>query len=334
MTAPTFANFISAPSNEVALHSAARIVDWPDQPNPLVITGRAGCGKTHLLEAIAASYAAEDTAAKVLALSGDQFALSYAASVREQGYVDFARALRDVDLFVVDDIHDLSGRPEAQQALLSAINTVMARGAAVVIAANRNPVEIDRFSPYLVSVLCGGLVVDIATPEIELRRQVIEAALACAGIHVDEDPTGFLARRLGSNLREVKGAISRLLTYAQVQGREITAEFAFDTLASIIRANMRRISIDDIQTSVSAHFHLPKSEMTSDRRAREVARPRQVAMYLSKRLTPRSLPEIGRRFGDRDHTTVIHGIRQIEHLRSIDPELDRDVREIEQGLTQ
>jgi chromosomal replication initiator protein len=207
------------------------------------------------------------------------------------------------------------------------MNEIISAGRRLVISSDRAPQDLDGIEPRILSRLSWGLVADINAADLELRLNIIHKKLeSLPDVKVPDDVIGFLARRISSNVRELEGALNRISAYSMMQNRPITLEFVSEVLANILRANQRRVSIDEIQTKVSEHYRIRKAEMTSARRAREVARPRQVAMYLSKQLTPRSLPEIGRRFGGRDHTTVIHAVRRIEQLRSEDQELDNDIR--------
>jgi chromosomal replication initiator protein len=207
------------------------------------------------------------------------------------------------------------------------MNEIISAGRRLVISSDRAPQDLDGIEPRILSRLSWGLVADINAADLELRLSIIHKKLeALPDVKVPDDVISFLARRISSNVRELEGALNRIAAYSMMQNRPINIDFVAEVLANILRANQRRVSIDEIQTKVSDHYRIRKAEMTSARRAREVARPRQVAMYLSKQLTPRSLPEIGRRFGGRDHTTVIHAVRQIEKLRAQDSELDNDIR--------
>jgi chromosomal replication initiator protein len=207
------------------------------------------------------------------------------------------------------------------------MNEIIGAGKRLVITSDRAPQDLDGIAPRILSRLSWGLVADINSADFELRYNIIVAKLALLpAVEMPRTVIEFLARRVTSSVRELEGALNRIAAYAMMTGREIDVAFVEEVLANVLRANQRRISIDEIQTQVAEHYRIRKAEMTSARRAREVARPRQVAMYLSKQLTPKSLPDIGRRFGGRDHTTVIHAVRQIEKLRASDSELDADIR--------
>jgi chromosomal replication initiator protein len=228
---------------------------------------------------------------------------------------------------MIDDVQFIAGKESTQEEFFHTMNEIISAGRRLVISSDRAPQDLDGIEPRILSRLSWGLVADINQADLELRLGIIHKKLeALPDVDVPEEVVMFLAKRISSNVRELEGALNRIAAYSAMQSRPIDLEFVTEVLASTLRANQRRISIDEIQTRVSEHFRIRKAEMTSARRSREVARPRQVAMYLSKQLTPRSLPEIGRRFGGRDHTTVIHAVRQIEKLRAQDPELDSDIR--------
>jgi chromosomal replication initiator protein len=228
---------------------------------------------------------------------------------------------------MIDDVQFIAGKESTQEEFFHTMNEIISAGRRLVISSDRAPQDLDGIEPRILSRLSWGLVADVNQADLELRLNIIVKKLeSLPDVQVPDEVVMFLAKRISSNVRELEGALNRIAAYAMMSGRKIDLEFVGEVLANILRAHQRRISIDEIQTRVSDHYRIRKAEMTSARRAREVARPRQVAMYLAKLMTPRSLPEIGRRFGGRDHTTVIHAVRQIEKLRAQDPELDSDIR--------
>jgi chromosomal replication initiator protein len=235
--------------------------------------------------------------------------------------------INSADLLLIDDAQFIAGKDSTQEEFFHTMNEIITAGRRLVITSDRAPQDLDGIAPRILSRLSWGLVADINQADYELRFNIIVAKLeALPGVEMPRPVIDFLARRVTSSVRELEGALNRIGAYAMMTGREIDVAFVEEVLANVLRANQRRISIDEIQTQVAEHYRIRKAEMTSARRAREVARPRQVAMYLSKQLTPKSLPDIGRRFGGRDHTTVIHAVRQIEKLRASDAELDADIR--------
>jgi chromosomal replication initiator protein len=323
-----FENFVVGKANEVAFN-AARTLSAADTVvfNPLFIHGGTGRGKTHLLHAIGHEFHRLRPRAKIIYMSAEKFMVEFVAALRANETIQFKQQLRSADLLMIDDVQFIAGKESTQEEFFHTMNEIISAGSRLVISSDRAPQDLDGIEPRILSRLSWGLVADINQADLELRFNIITKKLeALPDVHVPDDVVMFLARRISSNVRELEGALNRIAAYASMQNRTIDLEFVGEVLASTLRANQRRISIDEIQTRVSDHYRIRKAEMTSARRAREVARPRQVAMYLSKQLTPRSLPEIGRRFGGRDHTTVIHAVKQIEKLRAQDPELDSDIR--------
>jgi chromosomal replication initiator protein len=228
---------------------------------------------------------------------------------------------------MIDDVQFIAGKDSTQEEFFHTMNEIISAGKRLVISADRSPQDLEGIESRILSRLSWGLVADVNPADFELRLNIIAKKLeAMPQATVPADVVLFLAKRIASNVRELEGALNRVVAYAMLSSRPIDVSFVEETLTDVLRAHQRRITIDEIQRKVSDHYRIRHSEMVSARRAREVARPRQIAMYLAKQLTPRSLPEIGRRFGGRDHTTVIHAVRQIEKLRKADAELDADVR--------
>jgi chromosomal replication initiator protein len=330
----TFESLAVGKANEVAWTAARTFASAPlPVYNPLFIRGGSGVGKTHLLRAIAAEHERR-APGSVRFHDADELVIGYTAALRAGTSAEFELGLRGTGLLLVDGLDVLGPRPATQEMLRRCVSAVLEAGGRVVFAAERPPHDLENFCPRLLSIAAGGLVVDVNPPDLELRLAIVKNLAAThPGVALPDEVAMTLARRLVS-VRLLQGAFSRLVAYAEVQRRRIDVDYTRDLLEDLFRAQRRFLSIDEIQTRVSDHFHIRKAEMTSARRSRDVARPRQVAMYLSKQLTPRSLPEIGRRFGGRDHTTVIHAIKQIERLRISDGELDRDVRSLERELLQ
>ena len=323
-----FENFVVGKANEVAFNASRTLATAKDVAfNPLFLHGGTGRGKTHLLHAIGHEFHRLRPRAKIVYMSAEKFMVEFVAALRANETIQFKQQLRSADLLMIDDVQFIAGKESTQEEFFHTMNEIISAGRRLVISSDRAPQDLDGIEPRILSRLSWGLVADINQADLELRLNIILKKLeALPDVQVPEDVVMFLAKRISSNVRELEGALNRIAAYAMMQNRAIDLDFVTEVLASTLRANQRRISIDEIQTRVSDHYRIRKAEMTSARRAREVARPRQVAMYLSKQLTPRSLPEIGRRFGGRDHTTVIHAVRQIEKLRAQDPELDQDIR--------
>ncbi len=324
----TFATFMVGASNRIA-HNAGRAIaeGGPMRFNPLFIHAATGHGKTHLLHAIGHGYVTRKPQARALYMSAERFVVDFVHAMRTKDTLAFKSRLRSVDLLMIDDFQFIAGKETMQEEFLYTIDELMRGGRRLVITSDRSPHELDGIEGRILSRLTQGLVVDIQPADFALRRAIVEAkANAVTSTVVPPAVRDLLATRIASNVRELEGALNRLVAYAGLNERPITETFAEETLAEMFRAGRRRVTIDEIQKRVAEHFKIRQAEMVSARRARIVARPRQIAMYLAKQLTPRSLPEIGRRFGGRDHTTVIHAVKQIEKLRAADTEIDADVR--------
>ena len=322
-----FNRFVVAPSNRVAVN-AARALAEPGTPrfSPLFIHSATGLGKTHLMHAIGHAFLAEQPDANVLFMSAERFMFDFVAAVRARDTYAFKARLRAADLLMIDDLQFIAGKDSTQEEFFHTINEVMGAGKRLVISADRCPQALDGVEARILSRLGVGLVVDIKAPDLSLRRAVLDRKLADLGAAVPEDVMDLLASRITGSIRELEGALNRILAYAQLTGDTVDLDYAVATLGDSLRGSQRRVTIDEIQKLVSQHFELKPLDLVSARRARAVARPRQIAMYLAKRLTTRSLPEIGRKFGGRDHSTVIHAVRKVEQLRDSDRDVDNAVR--------
>jgi chromosomal replication initiator protein len=323
-----FETFVIGKANEVAA-TAARTLATADAVNfnPLFIHGGTGRGKTHLLHAIGHAFGERHRGRKIVSMSAEKFMVEFIRALKENDTIGFKSRLRGADLLLIDDVQFIAGKDSTQEEFFHTMNEIIGAGKRLVITSDRAPQDLDGIAPRILSRLSWGLVADVNSADFELRYNIILAKLgALPAVEMPRNVVEFLARRVTSSVRELEGALNRIAAYAMMTGREIDIAFVEEVLANVLRANQRRITIDEIQAQVAEHYRIRKAEMTSARRAREVARPRQVAMYLSKQLTPKSLPDIGRRFGGRDHTTVIHAVRQIEKLRAQDTELDADIR--------
>ena len=326
----TFAAFVTGETNILGCNAAQRMaaVEQP-QFSPLYLKAATGQGKTHLLHAIGHAYLAAHPRARIFYCSAERFMVEFVQALKQNQMIEFKARLRSFDLLLVDDIQFIIGKASAQEELLYTIDALLAEGKRLVFAADRAPQALDGVEPRLLSRLSMGLVADIAPADIELRRKILESKLTrFAPLEVPGDVIEFLARTITRNVRELVGGLNKLIAYAQLTGQTVSLQLAEEQLTDILSANRRRITIDEIQRTVCQFYRIDRSEMSSKRRARAVVRPRQVAMYLSKVLTPRSYPEIGRKFGGRDHSTVIHAVRLIEDLRQRDADMDGDVRSL------
>ncbi len=330
----SFDRFVIARSNILAANAARRMamIEMP-QFNPLYLCSGTGQGKTHLLQAIAQAYAAEHPTATIILMSAEKFMLEFVGAMRGGDMMAFKARLRAADLLLLDDLQFVIGKNSTQEELLHTIDDLMTAGKRLVVTADRPPAMLDGVEARLLSRLAGGLVADIEAPEDDLRERIIrQRLLAMPMLEVPDNVVAYLVKHFTRNIRELEGALNKLLAYAALTGTTVDLTLAEDRLAENVRTARPRITIDEIQRAVCAHYRLDKSEMASKRRVRAIARPRQVAMYLAKELTPRSYPEIGRRFGGRDHSTVIHAVRTVEALRVGDSELDAEIAAIRRSL--
>lgn len=326
-----FDNFIVGKSNELA-HAAARRVAESDGVsfNPLFLYGGVGLGKSHLMHAIAWEINKRTPERKVLYLSAEKFMYQFIRALRYKDTMAFKQQFRSVDVLMIDDVQFISGKETTQEEFFHTFNALIDHNRQVIISADRSPSDLEGIEERIRSRLGWGLSADIHPTDYELRLGILHSKAEISeqrytGIDIPPRVLEFLAHRITSNVRELEGALNRVVAFSTLVGRPITLEMTQEVLQDLLRANEKRITIDDIQRRVAEYFNIRLADMLSARRSRAVARPRQVAMYLSKQLTSRSLPEIGRRFGGRDHTTVMHACRKIEELRSQDPTLDDDV---------
>ena len=331
----TFDNFIVGKSNELAHAAAHRLAEGDGVAfNPLFLYGGVGLGKTHLMHAIAWEIRRRTPERTVLYLSAEKFMYQFIRALRFKDTVAFKQQFREVDVLMIDDIQFIAGKDSTQEEFFHTFNALTDHNRQVIVSADRSPTDLEGIEERIRSRLGWGLVADIHPTDYELRLGILQAKAESLSRRTDGSADGaripqpvleFLAQRIVTNIRELEGALNRVIAYASFVGRPVTLEMAQDVLRDLLRASDRRVTIDEIQRRVAEYFNVKMGDMLSARRARSVARPRQIAMYLSKQLTTRSLPEIGRKFGGRDHTTVIHAVRKIEQLREEDPALDEDV---------
>ncbi len=330
----TFDRFVVDASNQVA-RNAARALAEAGTPRftPLFLHGGTGMGKTHLMHAIGAAFLAAEPGASIIMMSAERFMFEFVQAMRSRDTFSFKARLRSTDLLMIDDLQFIAGKDATQEEFFHTINEVMAAGKRLVVTADRAPQSLDGVEARIVSRFASGFVADIKPADLSLRRAILDRKLAeMPDVQVPEDVLDLLAARLTNNIRELEGALNRLVAYAQLTDVAIDLDFTHATLGELLRGVQKRVTIDEIQRAVSTYFDLKPIELVSARRARVVARPRQIAMYLAKRLTTRSLPEIGRKFGGRDHSTVIHAVRRIEELRDTDGDVDIAVRRLLRDL--
>jgi chromosomal replication initiator protein len=327
----TFENFIVGKPNELAHAAARRVAEGCAGPshsvpfNPLFLYGGVGLGKTHLMHAIAWHVRLNAPDRKVIYLSAEKFMYQFIRALRFKSTMDFKDQFRSVDLLMIDDVQFISGKDSTQEEFFHTFNALVDQNRQIVISADKSPSNLEGLEERMRSRLGWGLVADLHPTTYELRLGILQSKAEQGGLRLPQKIMEFLAHKIASNVRELEGALNRIAAHTQLIGRDITLETAQEALHDLLRANERRVTIDEIQKRVAEHFNVKMAEMTSSRRARVVARPRQVAMYLAKQLTSRSLPEIGRKFGGRDHTTVMHAVKKIEELIASDRALAEDV---------
>jgi len=322
----TFENFVVGKPNELAFAAARRIAESDDIPfNPLFIYGGVGLGKTHLMHSIAWAVRQRDPSKKVLYISAEKFMYQFIRAIRMKDTMSFKDQLRSVDILMIDDVQFISGKDSTQEEFFHTFNALIDQNRQVVISSDRAPSDLEGLEERLRSRLSWGLVADLHPSTYDLRLGIVEQKAKALGVHVPMEVLEFLSHKVVSNIRELEGALNRIVAHSSLVGRQITLEGTQELLQDLLRASDRRISIEEIQKRVAEHFNIRLSDMHSARRSRAVARPRQIAMALSKQLTQRSLPEIGRKFGGRDHTTVIHACRKVEELCAQDPVFAEDV---------
>lgn len=328
-----FDRFVVGAPNELAYAAAHRVAETQAVTfNPLFLYGSVGLGKTHLMHAIAWHIRQHQPGRRVVYMTAEQFMFQFIRAIRAKNQMSFKEAFRTVDVLMIDDIQFIGGRDSTQEEFFHTFNSLVDRNRQVVISADKAPNELEGLDERLRSRLGWGLVADIHPTNYELRLGILKKKAESHNVPVPAVVLEFLAHRITSNVRELEGAFNRLVAHASLIGRPVTMETAGEVLGDILRANDKRISIEDIQKKVAEHFSIRLSDMHSPRRARTIARPRQIAMYLSKQLTSRSLPEIGRQFGGRDHTTVMHAVRKVEELSSMDRSFAEDVALLEKIL--
>ena len=326
----SFDTFVVGKPNEFAYACARRVAEAPASAgfNPLFLYGGVGLGKTHLMHAIAWELTDPNRPGgpvTVAYMSAERFMYRFIAALRSKSTMAFKEQLRSVDVLMVDDLQFLIGKDTTQDEFFHTFNALVDSGKQIVVSADKSPSDLSGLEERVRTRLGCGMVADLHATTFELRVSILEAKAARANVAVPPKVNEFLAHKITSNVRELEGALNRLIAHANLFGRAITLDSAQEVLHDLLKAFDRRVTIEEIQKRVSEHYHLRLSDMSSARRARAVARPRQVAMYLAKQLTSRSLPEIGRKFGNRDHTTVMHAVSRVNELMAVDAGFAEDV---------
>jgi chromosomal replication initiator protein len=330
----TFASFCEGRSNDVACRAARAVAAAPEGSapsyNPLYIHAGVGLGKTHLLQAIAHEARLVDPGRHVLYLTVERFTFQLVAAMRDRTAIDFKERLRSIDILLIDDMQFLTGKT-VQQEFCHMLNMLLDSARQVVVAADRAPGELEGVDERVRSRLKGGVVVGLGGPDMAMRRRILDLRLAAArernpSLHIPGAVLDYVASAVATNGRDLDGALNRLVCRAEFSDAPLTMDVAEMAIADLVgQREPRRIRIEEIQKAVARHYNVSKHDLLSARRTRTIVRPRQIAMYLAKVLTPRSFPEIGKLFGGRDHTTVLHAVRKIEELAAADQMLAQEL---------
>jgi chromosomal replication initiator protein len=334
----TFDSFVVGKPNELAHAAARRVAEGgPVTFNPLFLYGGVGLGKTHLMHAIAWELKRRNPDARVVYLSAEQFMYRFVQALRDRAMMEFKQLFRSVDILMIDDVQFITGKESTQEEFFHTFNALVDQNKQIIISGDRAPGEMDGIEDRIKSRLQSGLVVDLHPTNYELRLGILQSKVEqfrsqFNNIGIADGVLEFLAQRISTNVRVLEGALMRLFAFGELVGREITLELTQDCLADVLRASDRKITVEEIQRKVSDHYNIRLSDMIGPKRMRVYARPRQMAMYLAKQLTSRSLPEIGRRFGGRDHTTVMHGVKRIEQLKETDSQIADDLELLRRSL--
>ena len=329
-----FENFIQGKSNDIALSYSKKVCEHLSRYNPLYICGGVGLGKTHLLNAIGLELQSENN---VMFISAERFMYHFIKSIKKNDMVNFKDFFRKSSVFIIDDIQFIRGIASLQEEFFHTFNSLMDKGSQIIISADRIPVKLDRVQERIKSRLAGGLVVDIDTPDLELKVKIIKKKILeiesqfKENINLSEDVINYIANESKTNVRELIGILNRVIAFGRVHNKVLTVNDCKNILKDVF-SQIKIITVDKIQNVVSNYFNIPLSDMLSQRRSRPLARPRQIAMFLAKKMTTRSLPEIGRRFANRDHTTVIHAVKTITRLSDQDDEMKKNINQIKSLL--
>ena len=329
-----FDSFIKGKSNDIALSYSKKVCEHIARYNPLYICGGVGLGKTHLLNAIGVELQGENN---VMFISAERFMYHFIKSIKKNDMVNFKDFFRKSSIFIIDDIQFLSGKESLQEEFFHTFNSLMDKGSQIIISSDRAPMKLDRIQDRIKSRLAGGLVVDIETPDLELKVKILKRKIEeiqnqfKENINLNEEVINFIAAESKTNIRELIGVLNRVIAFSRVNNRNLTITECKNILKDVFNQT-KVITVDKIQNIVSNYYNISLSEMLSQRRSRPLARPRQIAMYLAKKMTTRSLPEIGRRFANRDHTTVIHAVKTITRLSEQDDEMKKNIEQIKSLL--
>ncbi len=329
-----FDSFIKGKSNEIALSYSKKVCDHVSRYNPLYICGGVGLGKTHLLNAIGLETQKDNN---VMFISAERFMYHFIKSIKKNDMVNFKDFFRKSSVFIIDDIQFISGKESLQEEFFHTFNSLMEKGSQIIISSDRPPMKLDRVQERIKSRLSGGLVVDIEAPDLDLKIKILKKKIEeiqnqfKENINLSDEVINYIASESKTNIRELIGVLNRVIAFSRVHNKVLTTVDCKNILKDVF-SQIRVITVDKIQNIVSNYFNIALSDMLSQRRSRPLARPRQIAMYLAKKMTSRSLPEIGRRFANRDHTTVIHAVKTITRLSDQDDEMKKNINQIKSLL--
>ncbi|MGF6644112.1 chromosomal replication initiator protein DnaA [Paraburkholderia sp. GAS82] len=329
----TFDNFVTGKANQLARAAAIQVADNPGiSYNPLFLYGGVGLGKTHLIHAIGNQLLMDKAGARIRYIHAEQYVSDVVKAYQRKAFDDFKRYYHSLDLLLIDDIQFFSGKSRTQEEFFYAFEALVANKAQVIITSDTYPKEISGIDDRLISRFDSGLTVAIEPPELEMRVAILMRKAQSEGVSLNEDVAFFVAKHLRSNVRELEGALRKILAYSKFHGREISIELTKEALKDLLTVQNRQISVENIQKTVADFYSIKVADMYSKKRPANIARPRQIAMYLAKELTQKSLPEIGELFGGRDHTTVLHAVRKIAAERGTDAQLNHELHVLEQTL--
>ena len=330
----TFNNFVEGKSNQLAFAAAQQVAENPGGSyNPLFIYGGVGLGKTHLMHAVGNALRAKKPDAKIVYLHSERFVADMVKALQLKAIDEFKRFYRSVDALLIDDIQFFSGKERSQEEFFHTYNALLEGGQQMILTSDRYPKEIDGVEERLKSRFGWGLTVAVEPPELETRAAILINKAEQSGVHLSKDAAFFIAQRIRSNVRELEGALKRVMAHAQFTRRPIDIDLIRESLKDLLALQDKLVTVDNIQRVVADYYQLKMSDLLSRRRSRSVARPRQVAMSIAKELTNHSLPEIGEAFGGRDHTTVLHACRKVKELEGADREVQRDLKNLYRTLS-
>jgi len=329
----TFDNFVTGKANQLARAAAIQVANNPGKSyNPLYLYGGVGLGKTHLIHAIGNFMLMENPRARIRYIHAEQYVSDVVKAYQRKAFDDFKRYYHSLDLLLIDDIQFFSGKNRTQEEFFYAFEALIANRAQVIITSDTYPKEITGIDDRLISRFDSGLTVAIEPPELEMRVAILMKKAQAENVSVPEEVAFFVAKHLRSNVRELEGALRKILAYSNFHGKEITIEVTREALKDLLTVQNRQISVENIQKTCADFYNIKVADMYSKKRPANIARPRQIAMYLAKELTQKSLPEIGELFGGRDHTTVLHAVRKIADERTKDAQLNHELHVLEQTL--